>query len=148
MRACFFDSSALVKRYRAEEGTDAVRMLIEGSDRIVVCRLAEIEITAAIVRRARHSNAREVDVEHVLHAVDRDVQNSFDVVELDAYLAAAANALVRRYGLRAADGLQLAAALTAERIDQADLFTFVGSDRELNRAAQAEGLQVTDPTAA
>src|SRR5438045_2028616 len=53
MPAYFLDSSALVKAYRREAGTNRVTQLLSGSDPIMVARLAQVEVSSAIVRRGR-----------------------------------------------------------------------------------------------
>ncbi len=48
----FFDSSALVKAYIAETGTNWVRSILDdGQHRIYLSQLAEVEIIAALTRR-------------------------------------------------------------------------------------------------
>jgi predicted nucleic acid-binding protein len=49
----FLDSSALLKRYRREAGSTWMLELSTASKRLVVARLAHLEVTAAVVRRGR-----------------------------------------------------------------------------------------------
>jgi predicted nucleic acid-binding protein len=51
MAVYFLDSSALLKRYRDEAGSQRVSQLIETGERLVIARLAHVEVSAAIVRR-------------------------------------------------------------------------------------------------
>lgn len=46
----YFDASALVKRYVAEAGSDVVRRLLRRA-MPATCRLSEVEIASALVRR-------------------------------------------------------------------------------------------------
>jgi predicted nucleic acid-binding protein len=82
MAVYFLDSSALVKRYRHQAGSEQLAILIDAAERSVIARLAHVEVSAAIVRRGRAAgaSAHEIDAVHML--LDRDVNNAFDVVEL------------------------------------------------------------------
>ena len=55
MRAYYFDSSALVKRYIQETGTAWVRSLSRRgtTDPIYVARITAVEVCSAVARRAR-----------------------------------------------------------------------------------------------
>jgi predicted nucleic acid-binding protein len=66
MRKYFLDSSALVKRYQYEVGSDRLADILVDADRLAVSRLAQLEVSAAIVRRARDSNASAVDLDATL----------------------------------------------------------------------------------
>jgi hypothetical protein len=146
MAAHFVDSSALLKRYRYETGTERVAELLDGSDRLVVSRLAEVEISVAIVRRARAARTAEGELNAVLAMLDRDIRSSFDVVEIDSSVIRLAVDLTRKHGLRAADAIQLASALSARTKAKLQELMLISTDQELNSAASAEGLSVVDPT--
>lgn len=56
----FFDTSALVKRYAEEEGTETVDELIEQNDEtIVITSLAVLEITSAFRRKYNRGKITE-----------------------------------------------------------------------------------------
>ena len=142
----FLDSSSLVKRYRREQGTERVLELLDGSDPLIISRLAHVEVSSAIVRRGRASGISATDLNDLLGELDREIGSWFEVIELSAPIMTRASALTRAHGLRAADAVQLACALVArDQAPQAEL-TLVGSDQELNTAASAEGLSTLDPT--
>ena len=145
MPAYFLDSSALVKAYRREAGTDRLTQLLNGPDPIIVARLAQVEVSSAIVRRGREGGISPADIQAVMAELDRELSDSFDVIELTAAIMARATALARVHGIRAADAIQLACALTAGQGAGQEL-VLVGSDAELNGAAQTEGLRILDPT--
>ena len=147
MSAAFFDSSALVKRYRAEAGTDRVSRVLVECDRLVISRLAELEVSAALVRRATASSLPDDELDQILTQLDRDILESFDVVELNSDIVASAKSLTRSYRLRAADAIQLACAMVAAADVPSESWVFVGSDRELNDAVANCGMDVIDPTA-
>ena len=49
MKYFFCDTSAIVKRYHEEKGTDYIDRLFEGGDKIVISVLTIIETVSAIV---------------------------------------------------------------------------------------------------
>ena len=52
------------------------------AERLIVARLAQVEVSAALVRRGRETRIPAADLSRVLEALDRDTRESFDVVEL------------------------------------------------------------------
>ena len=148
MTVYFFDSSALVKRYRYETGSERVSDLFDSAERLTLSRLAQAEVIAAIVRRSRAAGAPEDGLRGVVAVFSRELEELFEIVELDAPVIEKAAALALKHGLRGADAVQLACALLARNDATQQEFTFVGSDHELNVAAEAEGLAVIDPTVA
>jgi predicted nucleic acid-binding protein len=139
----FVDSSALAKRYRVEPGSIRLSALLRTADQIFISRLTVIEVSAALVRRARQAKAPE-DLKIALDLLDFEVGNTFDVLELDEPVPTHALAATRQYGLRGADAIQFAAAIVARR-RKSNQVTFVSCDDELNAAAAAEGWQVENP---
>jgi predicted nucleic acid-binding protein len=146
MPVYFFDSSALVKRYQFEAGSERVSNLVDEAELLLIARLTQVEVTAAIVRRGRATRTPEQEVDRLLAAFERDVLSSLDVVEFSSALLDESMALTRRHGLRAADAIQLAAAALARPEYAPSNMIFVASDRELNAAAMAEGFSILDPT--
>ena len=145
MPVYFVDSSTLVKRYRHEAGSERVTQLLNSAERLVASRLTHVEVSAAIARRARTTGIPMVELTRVFATIDRDLRDSFDVVELDALVVEQALSLTRKHGLRAADALQLSCAILAMREMSQD-FIVLASDQELNAAAMSEGMWVVDPT--
>lgn len=148
MPAVSLDSSALVKCYVDESGTESVRERVARSERVCVSRLAQVEVTSALVRRARRVGVDAAIVAAALGAFESDLRQRYTVIELSAAVVARAVDLTRTHALRAADALQLACALLAPTTDDvADRLLLLSCDQELNAAAQAEGIEVCDPTA-
>jgi len=142
----FLDSSALVKRYRKGVGTPWVLQLSAAANRLIVSRLAHIEVASAIIRRGRQSAGAAQAMTSALGSLESEIDSDFDVVEFTAPVTSRAMDLVRVHGLRAADAIQLACALlsSAELPAVAD-FYLVSADDELNDAAAAEGLHLENP---
>ncbi|MCG3126967.1 MAG: hypothetical protein CHACPFDD_01822 [Phycisphaerae bacterium] len=148
MPTVFLDSSALVKCYVDEPGTESVRERVARGERVCVSRLAQVEVTSVLVRRARRVGVDAAIVAAALGAFESDLRQRYTLIELSAAVVARAVDLTRTHALRAADALQLASALLAPTTDDgADRLLLLSCDQELNAAAQNEGIEVCDPTA-
>jgi predicted nucleic acid-binding protein len=124
----YLDASALVKRYVAEEGSEALIAAMTSAEGWAICRVGYVE------------TARAVGLAAGKGAVRRFVADwpSFDVVEVDASLAEQAAELAFTEELRSLDALHLAAALLLAP----DELTLATWDARLHRAAQSRGLAV------
>ena len=78
----YFDSSALVKRYVREAGSDVVEGLL-ASGPAAISRLTEVEVTSALARRTRTGDCSVEERDVALAMLARDM-DSFLVVELVA----------------------------------------------------------------
>lgn len=134
----YYDSSALVKRYVRERGSGTVRALLRSGER-ATCRLTFAEIASALASRLRegHVSARRLGI--LMKRVREDLAR-FHIIEMTPSLFDAAEPLLVRRPLRAADSLHLAAALRL----RADFGSpeLVCYDDRLSAAARAEGLPV------
>lgn len=82
MPSFFVDSSALVKRYRNEPGSQRVSSLIDGAEHLTIARLTKVEVSAALVCRVRRARVPAERVKATLAAFDEEILRSFDIVEL------------------------------------------------------------------
>lgn len=148
IRAYFFDSSALVKRYVTEVGSDRIRSITAPNDgnQLIVARITWVEVLSAFARLQRAGDLEPVDVATVAQAYRYDFDMQYRVVELDRIVAQMAGGLVQRYPLRAYDGVQLASALKLQPVfaQLEASFTFMSADKRLLTVAQSEGLMIGD----
>ena len=146
----YFDSSALVKRYVAETGTNWVIGICAASDGHVLytVRISGAEIAAALFRRVRMGSLTASDAQAVAMQFKADFRNRYQIVEVTEQVIDSAMTLAEKHGLRGYDSVHLAAALELQ-VARASLslssITFVCADDELNVAAAAEGLPVENP---
>ena len=146
----FFDSSALVKTYVAETGTQWVRTLLDDEHhRIYISQLAEVEVVAALTRRFSIGDLTQQDRDQLAHDARQDCA-SFLAVNVTAEIIEAAIDLTLKHNLRAYDAVQLASALEVRNLlvqnsQNTAALTLVSADLELNRASASEGLPVDDP---
>lgn len=132
----YWDASALLPLVVAEPSSDRLRRLARGSDIVTWC-LSSVEIGSALERRARAGAL--VGAERRL-ALDTLQELSAAWTEITAISAVRERALrlLAVHPLRAADALQLAAALVAAA-DRPTGHEFVCADERLADAAAREG---------
>lgn len=150
MEHFYFDSSALVKRYVAESGTDWMNQLCaaEARNTLYTVRISGAEIIAALFRRARTGELAVPDVQAAATKFKADFQNRYQVVEVTEQLVRTAMTLAETHALRGYDAVQLAAALELQAARSAlslSSINFVCADDKLNEAATKEGLAPENP---
>ena len=91
----FLDTSALVKRYVTEPGSDQVRRLLRRKVEIAVARITEAEANAAIARAARMNVLTSDDRDRAFEQIAEDVVAA-QVVELRRTTVSAVRDLVVR----------------------------------------------------
>ncbi len=140
---CFFDSSALVKRYVAEEGRDAVNSLIEEANLVAVSRLAYAEVLSAIMRR----RAAFIADDAVFAARIEEFRNDwrhFAVFDMTDDAWEQVDRVIETHRLRGADSIHLSTALRIRKTVSQDV-VFIASDKELLAAARKERFKVINP---
>lgn len=150
MAEYFFDSSALVKAYIAETGTDWVRTILDDPQhRISISALAEVEVISALTRRFNEGDLTQGELDQACDELTQDCATYF-LVDITNQILEAAVENARNHSLRAYDAVQLASAIAVKTAllmtqNNAVDFTLVSADLALNDAAPQEKLQVEDP---
>jgi predicted nucleic acid-binding protein len=150
MSAYYFDSSALVKYYAQEIGTNWVRGLIDvqPANEIFTALVTGAEIVAAIKRRERMNLITASDAGAALAVFRNQFRIRFKALRTSDTVVDRAMNLAEAHRLRGYDAIQLASALLIEERMTAQgvgPLTLISADDELNEAAQAEGLLTDDP---
>lgn len=136
----FWDSSALVAAVVVESGTASIRGIGHRDPDRVIWRLTEIEIASGLWRRRRSNDLTEDARSVAQHGADQLLSNAIVIADVPPVVNRARR-LLATHNLRAADALQLAAALVATE-DQPSRFAFVTLDDRLAEAASREGFTV------
>ncbi len=139
----YLDSSALVKRYIEEPGSDKMRSLLEEDQVFATSRLTYPEILSAFTRKHRTGELSRAKYNGLL----RDFESAwgiFLIIEFGKVLMPAIKKIIAQHGLKGADGIHLASA-TWLRSASKDEIVFVTSDQALLEAARKEGLNILDP---
>ncbi|MEN6436957.1 MAG: type II toxin-antitoxin system VapC family toxin [Syntrophobacter sp.] len=139
----FLDSSALVKRYIEEDGSDKVNALLQERSVAAASRLAYPEILAAITRRHKAKEIEAGVFDRIQKAFKADWA-SFVVVEFHKDVFQFVDEIITKYALKGADSVHLSSALWLKSAMKQDI-VFVASDLELIKAAKAEKLQIFNP---
>jgi len=143
----FLDSSASVKYYVTEPGSEWVRHVVEEAELVFLAEIALVEVAAAlgILERLRRLSPRHR--RQLWEQFDRDCTARYRLVPIVHDVLYAAALLCARHPLRAYDAVQLSAGLAMKRVLDAEhaALTLVSSDRALLAAARAEGMPADDP---
>ncbi len=136
----FWDSSAIAALFAAEGTRERLLKLLDEDAGIVAWWGTPVEIASALARRERGGLMTADEVAASLTAA-RALALTWNEVAPSDSLRRSAERLLRVHALRAADSLQLAAALIAANHDPHSL-DFVCLDTRLAAAAQREGFAV------
>lgn len=136
----YMDTSALVKRYIDEEGSDDVIAWMQEADLIGTALITRVELAATLTRASRGSRLPEQEALEVLDEFRSDWLN-FQHVNIDESLIARADSLACVFALRGYDAVHLACALTWSELLGVPV-TVATFDKELHEAAQKSGMEV------
>ncbi len=141
----FWDTSALVPLVIEEPQTPIARSLLESDEKLVVWWGTALECTSALARSLREGRIERADYDAGLEVLQALTDSAFEI-QPGEEVRARASRLLGAHPLRAADALQLAAALTwcLERPSGAN---FVCLDHRLRQAARREGFAVLPESA-
>jgi predicted nucleic acid-binding protein len=146
----FLDSSALAKCYINEVGSHWVRSIVtpaSGND-LHVLRIAEVEVTSAIVRRRKAGSLSQTAAKTAVTQLHNDLAREYVLLDVSDRLLTSAVSLVQTHELRAYDAIHLAAAIELNQVRVSlglPSLIVVSADLELNAATQVEGIQVENP---
>jgi uncharacterized protein len=154
----YLDSSALIKHYQNELGTNALneRLKLEakGSRQVFTSILTYAEIHAIVARRAREKLLSPREAGTVHDAFDADWTTALTTMELDSDVLIFTRDIVKTHPLKGADAVQLASALCLRDMARAGgsnltqynkQIVFACSDRQLNSAARKYNLEIFNP---
>jgi predicted nucleic acid-binding protein len=145
----FIDTSAVVKYYHAEDGTQEVTQLLEEpSARHYISRLSLVETVSAFAVKYRMRQIDEREFDALRRRFYHDIsQGRFRILAVTAARYQDATQLITKHvqsRLRTLDALQLAVALALAHRGMID--RFVCADQLLCETAMAEGLMVVNPS--
>lgn len=153
----YIDSSALLKHYFQEPGTDAVNLRVNEElttpQGIFVSVVGYAEIFATFARLVRDNLLNKQESDLLQRSFHDDWKVKLSQVDLTADVLAFVPGLVNKHPLRGADAVHLASALwLRDAMRQGKSFgprlgaiEFATSDKQLKNAAALEGLTVFDP---
>ena len=142
---CFLDTSALVKRFRAETGTETVDRLVEDStNTVVMSALSIAERGRALDTHVRTGEISSGDARLALSRLYSECHTGLlTVVDLHRRYIFHANDLILQFHLTAPDALILATALHIA--PEFPIFVCADTRSGLLHAAEACGLSTLNP---
>jgi hypothetical protein len=146
---CYFDSSALVKRYQDETGTAWVQQWCGDPAQVVaVAEIGLVEMAAAFAGKQRGGFITSAAYLAARTDLIADARDEYVLMSVDRSIVDDAIDLTVQHRLRGYDAVHLACAL---RLNQALIahalppLIFVSADNNLLAAATAAGLATDDP---
>ncbi len=136
----FWDTSALIPLVSNEPSRERMLELLESDSQIVAWWGTPIEITSSLARREREKALTSEQVDAAVSLARQLSEAWHEIVPSDG-VRRTAERVLRTHPLRAADSLQLAAALVAADHDPSTL-EMVCLDARLASAARREGFRV------
>lgn len=143
--ALYLDTSALVKLFVEEVGSEQVRALAEGrksAEVLLVSRLGYTEVSVTLARMVHHGRILAADLPRHQGSLDDYWDQSIQDVALTEEVLEDARQLAQRFPLRTYDAIHLASAREARRMLRGVFdgeLKFLSSDEALLKAAQSVG---------
>jgi len=148
-RVDYFDSSALVKRYLLEAGSNWVQARYhDATCFIAIADVGRVEIAAAFAGKLRGGLISPVEYQAVRMMLDTDVHRRYYIIPVEKQRIDEAIVLTGRRKLRGYDAVHLACALYLNQTlldNRLPPLVFVTADEDLLQAAQSEGLSTENP---
>lgn len=137
----FFDTSALVKIFSEEQGSEKIRELVfNPENKIFLLDLCVVELMSTVFRKWRNHEIPDVDLDRVISAIEKQI-GYFEVIPLHDRLVNEAKILVKGFGktigLRTLDAIHIAGWLGLDNLN----CMFITSDK--NQFAVVKQLQAS-----
>jgi predicted nucleic acid-binding protein len=140
----YLDSSALVKIYVEEAGSDKVRQAVERAAVSGTSQVSRVESIAAFKKLTRKGALPLEKADACVKALRSDWSDLFQL-EVQTYIVDSAAALAWDLDLRGNDAIQLASALRWKKETSSEV-TFASWDSKQREAARTVGLStIPDP---
>jgi uncharacterized protein len=154
----YLDSSALIKHYQIERGTEELDKKLEAelatSGAVFTSVLTYAEIHAVFSRRARERLISPTECSEMQGNFDADWRSGFTHVPIDSSVLSFVRQIVNSHPLKGSDAIHLASALSmGDRVRHgriarpAEPVVIASSDRQMITAAINLQLEVFDPEA-
>ncbi|HZX14565.1 MAG TPA: type II toxin-antitoxin system VapC family toxin [Thermodesulfobacteriota bacterium] len=142
MKLYYLDSSALVKGYVKEKGSEKVREILEDESLLATSQIAYPEVLSALARKRRDGEVKKRDFNKAINRFIKEFE-ALILISVDVVWKESGRAALR-YILKGADSIHLESVLKAQDIIGTEAI-FVVSDKELIRTAIKIGIDVFNP---
>jgi len=144
----YFDTSAIVKRYRKEVGSEILDKMFERKELgFTISFWSILEFIVAFSTRIRREELSREALDAVVSRFLKDVLDRFAITSVNDELVASATPLATKHALPSADCLQLASAIHLKKALEPtkEELVLICSDKDLCKAAEEEGVEFIDP---
>lgn len=148
MPTFYFDSSALIKKYKTEPGTDVIQDVFSDrrtTEEFVTSYLALIEGYGVFRRLLNNHDIGRQEFQSAIGDLLTDIRNSITTYRISDQISTQAAEYARDYGLRSSDSIHLATATRARDQGFPQPIYFIASDRRLNNVSAHLGFTVLNP---
>lgn len=136
----YLDTSALIKRYIWESGSEHVLQIYKGNATLVTSKIAYVEAYAAFTRRMREGHLSPIRYSRVCRLFEREWPAYLTVEVRDEVLRLSRD-LIKKYPLRGFDALHLASAKSLW-LNLRTPITFACANQRLLESAKAESFEL------
>lgn len=140
----YWDSSALIKKYLREEGSDVVHRRLKADSVVITSQIAYAEVHATFARKLREKAFSTRIHQKICRLFDADWK-AMIIVRMDDVLLPVIRDLLVRHPLRSADSIHLASAVHVSERARHSSLSFACADEKLLEAAIKEGLAGWNP---
>ena len=154
MRAFYLDTSALLKRYKSEAGSDNIYLLFDYSKRtrkrLITSIFTTVELASVSHRFMKQGMLSEAFEMELLQTFADDAEEYLRFVGIDDAIILSAAKAVWKHSLRAGDAIHFASLKRArEYLSTQGLdIVFVSSDNVLSQVTVEAGFRVANPQTA
>jgi predicted nucleic acid-binding protein len=153
----YLDSSALIKHYQSERGTDSLDARLDEEARNFRSPFTSVltyaEVQATFARRRREGFLSAAEFGEVQDRFDADWVLSITPIDLNTNLLGFVRNIVSEFPLRGADAIHLASVIWLRDVARlgvnvgkyAGPLIFASSDKQLAKAALKHQIEVFDP---
>ena len=148
MPVYYLETSALMKKYRTETGTQVVEELFQqkqGSEVFVTSQFTVIEITSIATRLLRARELSRRSYQGILGNVTRETSGNIRLESISNDVVSEAIRMTQLHALRAPDDVHLATAVIVKEASRDEPFCLFGSDARLNASCKSSGIAVINP---
>ena len=133
----FFDTSALVKRYIEEGGTDIVEALCLETDELFISSLCPPEAISVFCRLKRENKINEDEYVFLKESLFKDIEDA-NVITISPKVVSFAVSVLEKSPVRGMDAIHIGCAMMLQ-----PEILFVSSDSKQISAAENIGLEVS-----
>lgn len=140
----YWDSSALIKKYLKEDGSNAVLQLLSTDPILATSQLTYAEVHATFARKLREKEISLKTYQGTCSLFEADWE-AMAIVRIEDKLLPKIRSLLAKHPLRSADSVHLASALYVSEYSHYNALPFACADKKLLQAAINEGLAGWNP---